>query len=582
MSDSKCITINKGQQFMAAFILPAGNSPSDDEIIDAYPKDQLYNSGEDQSALMKYNLASKSGMKGSGAVGLAVDIVNAYANNQESFHKVGEQIGRGAKALNSHLRNKNDRNKRTRLNGKRGSGDSGDGNGNNNNGGSGSNGNTRFNGGGGGGGSRSRGFQATQGVNSIVINSGIDAGLTVNPRLSNVNGSPLFMAAGYFFKTLDGKILALNSGNSQLRQYIQSVIYPLYEAIISNVNNRYAGTYINVNEFWAWFSYVTEALQLYYCIDDVLAYTSNNSRDNINPGMETLRSLITSNTIIEFNLMKETLENCVVPPMLLQFIRKMCQTHRVSDAPFSSLIKLNIGDMFGNDWDTNTPDPPLKLIQDVRLGLNTQSVTKINSFMFRAFPDWRIGNMPASTNQANYDVKFMTFWRNMPLAYIRGASYTDFTYTSPNNDITTEQYYDIHERDTQVDGLMYGIHTNIFKSVGTGAEVATGDYWGFWYPYATKTNKTANSDTRGYLSLLRYEPGLGIFGWCDEFTMAYSGIKNGVRFDTSTPYAATRERFGTYGWVNAQYTSVSMQNEAFNNAVRLLMDPPSIKVNRRR
>lgn len=409
-----------------------------------------------------------------------------------------------------------------------------------------------------------RGHQTQPGSSCILFNSGISAGLTVNTRIVAVDYTPIYLSSGYLFKVTDVNI----DSNTDFMKQLVNIIYPLVESIISNKIQRYAGRYFNSNDYANYILSITEALQVYYCIDSVLSYGSNISRDNINVGLEYLRSQFSSEAIVEFNLLRETICTCVCPPNLLNYIRFMCQNFRTSEAPHSPIIKLNIGGMFDSEW-INPSDKITTMIRNCRSNIILNN--KMISYLYQAFPEWLIGEPPQSANVACFNINFMTFWHNQNCCYLSTSPTNkgNFEYSIEVANMDAYTDYQIIQRDTEVDGLMFVSQT--YNIPSDNKKLLT-SYWGYWQPLATVTGKNILPgkpfDT---FNIKRFDLDGEIRSCIDRVALGSSGIYNLIFYSGVTgSYVAERVKFGAYGFVKLQNVSVRMQNEAFNNSMRYL------------
>lgn len=411
--------------------------------------------------------------------------------------------------------------------------------------------------------SATRGYHNREGSSCILFSSGISSGLTINTRIAATNYTPLILSSGYLFKVTDDNIDANTEFNNQLL----NIIYPLIGSVISNRINRYYNRYVTPTDFVNYLYAIIEALQVYYCIDNVFTYGSNTSRDNINVGMEHLSSRISSEAIVEFNLLRDYICTCGCPPNLLNYIRYMCQSFRTSDAPHSTIIKLNIGGMFDEDWTDS--DHLAVMIRSCRTKLVATN-TPLN-YLLQAFPNWLIGIPPMSSNVACYDISFFTFWHNQNCAYLSTSpgNKGNFEYSIevPNLDSYTD--YQIIQRDVNVDGLMFVSQT---YNVVLDDKKKMSSFWGIWQPLASVVDKTTSPgklyDT---FNIRCFVPGSAIKSITDPVTLGSSGIYNLVTYSGVTGnFVAQRSKFGTYGFVKLQNVSVRMQTEAFNEAMRYL------------
>lgn len=412
--------------------------------------------------------------------------------------------------------------------------------------------------------SNTRGYQTQPGISCFLFSSGISSGLTVNTRVVSGDYTPLYLSSGKFFHITDANI----NGNSPFLDQLRNIIYPLIESTISNKIQRYAGRYINSVDFEDYIMALVDALQVYYCIDNVLTYGSNNTITNINVGMEHLRTYFSAESIVEFNLLRETLETCNCPNNLLDYIRFMCQSYRLSDAPHSPIIKLNIGGMFDKEWMLGTNHIESVL---TKCRFNLIKNYKMVSYLHQAFPSWIISSMPSSSNEACYNPDFMSFWHNQNCCFMstKSANNGNFEYTidTPNLDSYTD--YQIIQDVDRVDGVIFTSQTYNIKNI-TEKSKPFDTFWGVWQPLASVDDKnTTAGDFRYTFNIKCFTVNSSIESCIDSTMLGASGIYNLVEYRGAPGnWTANLTKFGAHGFVKLQNVSVRMQTEAFNNTMR--------------
>jgi hypothetical protein len=423
---------------------------------------------------------------------------------------------------------------------------------------------------GGGGSPHSRGFQERSGTDFVSYRSGISAGLTVNSRLTSDQSSSLYLSSGGFFTVYDDDLKDNPKIQNEVITALERIFYPLTEDVITNRINRWAGQYINFRDYKDYIFKLVDALQLYYCIDSVLTYSTHNTVDNVNIGMEALKQSLNSETIYEYTLLRDKLNNMTAPPRLVEFIRYMYQNFRLSSAPHAPIVKLNYGGLFDTYWEDKTAHIQAQLL-NANSALN--SVSKFNSFMSRAFPGWLIGSLPPSAKLAVYDLNFHTFWHNQNCCYLPSNSATKFVYTHVNLGLDDYLDYQIIERDSDVDGAIFACASTFVKKDKSDDTLIS--HWGLWQPAAIITGKDFPKgncresfnikfiNNKGFTESVKDTVMLGDTGihWVAVFT---GNIGN---------YLGRSMEFGSYGFVKLQVVSARMQSEAFNNTMRLWFTP---------
>lgn len=408
-----------------------------------------------------------------------------------------------------------------------------------------------------------RGYHTSAGVSCILWKSGITSGLTVNTRIVAKDYTPLYLSSGYLFIVTDNNIDNYTEFDNQLN----NIIYPQLEILMSSKINRFIGRYVNAKDFNDYVYAIVTALQVYYCIDSVITYCSNLDSENINVGMERLRSHLTSEALTEFNYLREFLINCSCPTNLLDYIRFMCQTFRSSNAPHSSILKLNIGGLFEEDWNISTGDYIVNVLIDCRQNLT--ACNKMNSYLNQTVPEWKLNSLPSSSALACYNESFITFWHNQNCSYLctENTSLGVFKYTKIVDNMDSYTDYQIIQRDSDVDGVIFISNSYNIKVSGKD-KLST--YWGIWQPLATiKGKQMLVGNTSNTFNIKCFDSNGTISVALDSTVLSSSCIRHLVQYDgVSGNNQATLIKFGNHGFIKLQNSSIRMQTEAFNNTMR--------------
>lgn len=390
-----------------------------------------------------------------------------------------------------------------------------------------------------------RGYGNSSGQTCLLWSSGIRSGLTVNTRIVTKDYTPLYLSSGWLFKLTDSEVEENTFYNSELA----TVIYPMIESVISNRIQRYAGRYISFEKFRAYFSALVEALQIYYCVDNVLAYRSNVSVSNVNVGMEVLSSKLTANSIVEYNLLKEFLSTCCCPRNLLSYIQFMCQSYRSSDAPHSSILKLNIGGMFDDDWEIGTSNKIENLLINART--NLIKANELNSYLYQAYPEWLISTPPASSNEACFNKDFMLFWHNQSLCCLSNDPIrrTKLLFDYSQEVVNIDNYidYQINCKDDEVDGIIFVSNSYLVREPGM---TKTKCYWGLWNPLASFQGKKGLTGKPSLSYNLKCLDETGkISSVTNSTVLGASGIHFVIKFSGDSGKEESENlQFGTHGF----------------------------------
>lgn len=276
-------------------------------------------------------------------------------------------------------------------------------------------------------------------TSSMSFNSGIRSGTIINPfePSSPTTGSDLFLLAGSFLR---------NGSSSYYTSFLAQDIHFKVLTTVQNTVNYKAAREFTSSRFCEYINRLTDALQLYYCIDSILAYESLPS--NTNRGMVHLRSFITADVLSSHERLKRTLITLPVPPNLLAFISYMMQIFKFDNTDYSPLYKLEFRSIFHSSSTKSISSD----YYDIIIGELTKD-SEIVSLLLRSFPSMHITNLLASSASPIFDKNFMSFWYNSCVTYYDGVD-EEVKYTKACESIDTKIYYG-HFCENDIDGLFY-------------------------------------------------------------------------------------------------------------------------------
>jgi hypothetical protein len=118
----------------------------------------------------------------------------------------------------------------------------------------------------------------------ISWSTGIKSGLVVNPlQEENSVFTPLFILNGQLFPKFGISDTDFNYADA----YLKDFVYPQYIQVLLDQHIK-SGQDLTLDKFAQYFDQLIRALELYYCIDSILTYSSNVK--NQNAGMVHLRN----------------------------------------------------------------------------------------------------------------------------------------------------------------------------------------------------------------------------------------------------------------------------------------------------
>jgi hypothetical protein len=283
-----------------------------------------------------------------------------------------------------------------------------------------------------------------EGVPKLELDSGIESGTVLNPLQPTTEiFTPLYILCGTFFPTDESQI---DSSTSQL---LNSDLFYKYSVLIQSEVNYSLAKYFTEKNFYKHFEVLSEALQLYYMVDSILAYTSYTPNNNL--GMTRLRMCISPDVANSHLKLREFLSGIPIPPNLLSVIRHMYQNYTFSDVAGAPVIRLSLHDYLCTSEYDGTLGLDADIYGEVFKNLIDNSATSSTIAKIRS--NW-IGPLPPSSYEALYDPQFCTFWHNSNCAFEDYGSNAIKHTISANSDDET-MYYGIFGN--RLDGLIYGM-----------------------------------------------------------------------------------------------------------------------------
>jgi len=240
----------------------------------------------------------------------------------------------------------------------------------------------------------------------IDLVTGVRSGLIVNP------GEPSNTTDYSELYTMGGHLLKKDTVATSFRIYIETVVFPQVQSSVQfNLNYAYE---MSLEDFNSWFYTLTKNLELYYCLDSIIAF--NDNRDNTNQGCRFIRRKITSAMRLQLNLMRDVLGKQPIPPRVLEIVRYMYQHYKFSELPGAPIYRLVPGNLFNYSAQPG-PDPYKYALSDLTITETLKELTALSAIsnkIYQAMPEWHVANncMPPSCNEAYYDAGFRTFWFN--------------------------------------------------------------------------------------------------------------------------------------------------------------------------
>lgn len=231
-----------------------------------------------------------------------------------------------------------------------------------------------------------------------------------------------------------------NAGGLRSQEYTL-ISNDLYFRLSKQVVKDSRGPIINswtVDNFRGYIDSIVGALEWYYAVDSVLAYSSSpNKSDRNDINIEWQERISTNFSIISNqNRLRRLLKGFAFPNKYSQMIRWLYQLYKVNNldqahnyrfVPRPELV-----------WSTSGADlvtQMLPVYDEIFANLEIDSNRDVSALLCRSFPDWEIMGLPLSCNEATFDYTHYEMWINQPLIYATSEG----TEVYPNTEILGSQ-----------------------------------------------------------------------------------------------------------------------------------------------
>jgi hypothetical protein len=322
-----------------------------------------------------------------------------------------------------------------------------------------------------------------------TFSSGIIGGMTgTSSYASGNNSSPLY-DMGIRFNALGTSSSTTTSQDSYAFKQWENIVFPAYVQYIQrNLNYQFT---LDEKEFGEYIEAVSDALQLFYTIESIMAYANN--PDTVNDAVYSLRAKISASMYNDMYLLKERLEQMVIPPAIHEMIYNLFQNYSMGTVPGAPIVRFSsrglfdpVGSPIGSvnlytsnglpyskytDYgsaELNFPMGNAVLLYHIEK-LRKVAVKQTASVLRQVFDGWKISIKPC-TGLCLYDPQIANLWTNITTynSFMVNSNYT--AEWSLDKD-SSEADYVIHSYTNMVDGviqLLTGPFLTDDKSVGTG------------------------------------------------------------------------------------------------------------------
>jgi len=391
--------------------------------------------------------------------------------------------------------------------------------------------------------------------------------------------SPLFIAAGEFFPPVNPLAASDDSDLSLFERVMRQDVFYDWQLAATNMINKWLADRFTLENFCQYVYTVCRALQVYYCIDSILAWEQD--PQNSNRGMESLRQRVSVSMRDARAQLKKKIEREMMPPNVVALIRFMYQNFSASDIPNSSVLKLSYGELLFTDLATGKDYlRDTDLIKTIIDELNDMRFRETSNYVRRAFPSWEINVLLPSSSSILHSNQFLNFWHNMCTVYQQPSTSTGIAnhveYSAMKNNIDSE-YYGVYSPD--VDGTIYAMSSVVQKLLSYDTDPTDPEPVfenGMWVPtdVFTVMDQQQKTNTKYYSAATK-----DLRSFINHPIRGASGMYRAPQLIVSTNNAETHYEFTTQS-SNAvkrlQYHSTENMRDAANSAIRWLFAPGSI------
>jgi hypothetical protein len=237
---------------------------------------------------------------------------------------------------------------------------------------------------------------------------------------------------------------ALGNGLGFVGEQVAVIYYRWTKEIFAKIKSS-ATSIVTLSNFRLYLQNMAFALEIYYSVDAILAYTGVSSKDMKDNNKCMLIYQQYFNTFAILNAHKElgqAIQGYWFPPRLSELIRHTYQTFKIGTNERSALFRFVPNNCFL--FSTNTPfDETLVVtaMQTAVTGLQNENLTKLSSLFADVSPEGRIVGLPPSNSQAEFNHEMLEIMVNQPLIYWNDRIPTPALECFPNSSDSEIPYY---------------------------------------------------------------------------------------------------------------------------------------------
>jgi hypothetical protein len=358
-----------------------------------------------------------------------------------------------------------------------------------------------------------RGFTVpeSRGVSSLTFTTDISPGFVINGYESSINGySTCFLQCGSFFDTITENMFQTQLDDVLFSEYL----FEIQKRVRYNIDKK-----LTKFNFYRYFSNVSNALQLFYMVDSIIAHSQSTNIRHKNRGLQYLRSTFDADLLSCHQRLNEVLTTVPVPPNLLNFIRYLMQNFTFTEGEGYPIYRLAFRQTLHNSCKSGSLSPQYYDVIINELISDTTTIGILNA----AFPkEFKFDDLPPSQDVPIYDKNFITFWSNNDITYLVDKA-KELSHTRYVADESQNYKYFVFNSD--VDGIFYGSST-IYNVNSQRSET------GIWSPIRDFVQMTT-TNSRQRSSLLCYYDDISRFEAPNNLSLSVqSGVYHALYYTT--------------------------------------------------
>lgn len=247
--------------------------------------------------------------------------------------------------------------------------------------------------------------------------------------------------------------IAFTSDAFQVSSFVQTVITTVFYNAIQRAVSFSIGTTITSSSLINWMNSLIPALNAYFWVKSILAYTS--TPGNKNDAMISLRSTISASDLNYLYELERLLLGIPIPPNLVNYLWWMNGNYVDGQLPNSTICKMLTNTSSTLSYSTST-NLLSNTINWSTLISSLQTNAPVSVLVARAVPDWVKGVLPQYPSAPVYDSNWLTVFANIPV-YCKNLSQTTALNLPYINSPTTSWSYNSYTN--TLDGAALAVST---------------------------------------------------------------------------------------------------------------------------